>query len=230
MLKRFADLLCLCCFVLSAAPASAQPAVPIEQEPAHQLVLQNDKVRVFDVGLAPGEATLWHVHRHDGMSVRLTDATIEDQPEDGQAEALSLHRGELAFGATPNARAHRVRNVGETTFRNLYIELLIDTDASAGRAVAAADSTGRRVAFENVRVRALRRILEPGESTAVHTHAASGVAVVVTAGRLEISYPEAAARTVDIRAGTVQWIQPGTTHALKNVGTAPIEMVDVELK
>jgi oxalate decarboxylase/phosphoglucose isomerase-like protein (cupin superfamily) len=54
------------------------------------------------------------------------------------------------------------------------------------------------------------------------------VAVLVTAGRLEISSPERAARTSDVNAGAVQWIDSGTSHSLKNIGDAPVEIVDVE--
>ena len=225
MLQRVAEVLCLCCLVLCGTKASAQSAVPIEQEPAHRPVLQNESVRVFDVWLPPGEDSLWHVHRHDGISVRLADATVDDQSKDGQTETFRLRRGAVAYGATPTARTHRVRNVGETAFHNIYIELLTDHDIGKDRAAAASD---RRVEFENDRVRALRRVLAPGESTAMHTHASSGVAVLVTAGRLEISAPAGAARTSDIKAGAVQWIDAGTTHSLKNVGDAPIEIVDIE--
>ncbi|MGB7905824.1 MAG: cupin domain-containing protein, partial [Steroidobacteraceae bacterium] len=70
--------------------------------------------------------------------------------------------------------------------------------------------------------------LAPGESTARHTHESSGLAVLVTPGRLEISSPEGAARTSDSSAGAVQWIDAGTIHSLKNVGDAPIEIVDIE--
>lgn len=224
MLQRVAESLCLCWLVLCGTTASAQPVVAIEQEPAHRLVLQNDFVRVFEVGLPPGEDSLWHVHRHDGISVRLADATIADQPEDGPEETLRLRRGAVAYGATPTERAHLVRNVGETTFHNIYIELLTDPEVGKDDEPASA----RRAEFENNRVRALRRILAPGESTAMHTHASNGVAVLVTAGRLEISAPAGAARTSDVKAGAVQWIDAGTTHSLKNVGDAPIEIVDIE--
>jgi hypothetical protein len=54
MTKRVAELLCVCCLVLCGARASAQSPVPVEQQPAHQLVLQNAIVRVFDVWLPPG--------------------------------------------------------------------------------------------------------------------------------------------------------------------------------
>jgi quercetin dioxygenase-like cupin family protein len=230
MLQRVAEILCLCWLVPCGAQALAPSLVPIEQEPAHRLVLQNDDVRVFDVGLPPGADTLWHVHRHDGISVRLADATVADEPQDAKAEMFHLRRGAVAFGATPTPRTHRVRNVGGTTFRNIYVELLTDHAAGKDRPMPAADAADRRVEFENDRVRALRRILAPGESTAMHTHVSSGVAVPIDAGRLEISYPAGAAKTVDVEAGAVQWIQSGTTHTLKNVGDAPMEIVDIELK
>jgi quercetin dioxygenase-like cupin family protein len=221
--------LAMLCGTLAAwgAEASTPSAVPIEQEPAHRLVLQNEYVRVFEVRLPPGETTLWHVHRHDGVSVRLTDASIEDQSENGKVEKSRLRRGDVAYGATPEPRTHRVRNVGETIFHIVYIELLRPTDVKTDRTDTSA--TEPRVVLENDRVRALRRILAPGESTAMHTHAARAVAVPVTAGRLEISNPEGTPRTVEMKVGAVQWIEPGTTHRLKNVGDAPIEIVDVEI-
>jgi quercetin dioxygenase-like cupin family protein len=228
MLKRVAEILCLCWLVACGTNASAQSAVPIEQEPAHRLVLQNKAIRVFEVRLPPGTVSLWHVHRYDGISVRLADATIQDQPEDGPATTLRLRRGAVAYGATPTALTHSVRNAGETAFHNVYIELLADHDEGKDRKAEAASD--RRVEFENDRVRALRRILAPGESTTMHTHASNGVAVLVTAGRLEISHPEGAGRTSDVKAGAVQWIDSGTTHRLKNAGDAPIEIVDIELK
>ncbi len=228
MLKPVVNAFCSCCLALCGTQAAAQSAVPIEQEPAHRLQLQNEGIRVFEVWLAPGEDSLWHVHRHDGISVRLADATVEDEPQDGPAETFHLRRGAVAYGATPTARSHRVRNVGDTAFHNIYIELLADHDVGKDRPAVAA--SGRSAELENDRVRALRRILAPGEATGMHTHASSGVAVPVTAGRLEISYPDRDAGTRDIKAGAAQWIDPGTTHSLRNVGDAPIEIVDIELK
>jgi mannose-6-phosphate isomerase-like protein (cupin superfamily) len=207
---------------------STPSAVPVEQEPAHRLVLQNEYVRVFEVWLPPGNEKLWHVHRHDGASVRLADASIEDQPMDGTAETIGLRRGQVTYGATPTARTHRVRNVGETPFHIVYIELLSPLAVSAERKDAPA--SGPRVVLENDRVRALRRILAPGESTDMHVHASRAVGVPVIAGRLEISDPRGATKVIEAKAGAVQWIEPGTTHQLKNVGVAPIEIVDVELR
>jgi quercetin dioxygenase-like cupin family protein len=214
--------------VAYGAQGSTPSAVPIEQEPAHRLVLQNEHVRVFEVWLPAGDTTLWHEHLYDGASVRLTDATVEDQPKDGKTETIRLRPGEVAYGATPTARTHRVRNVGDSTFHNVYVELLTPHDVSSDRPAAAAAAP--RVGVENDRVRALRRSLAPGESTDMHVHTTRGVGVPVTAGRLEISSPDGATRSVEVKAGAVQWIEAGTTHRLKNVGDAGIEIIDVELK
>jgi mannose-6-phosphate isomerase-like protein (cupin superfamily) len=210
--------------VLTPTPS----AVPVEQEPAHRPVLQNEYVRVFEVWLPPGDATLWHVHSHDGASVRLADATIEDQPLDGAAESFVMRRGQVTYGATPTTRTHRVRNVGETPFHIVYIELLSPPGVSAGR--AGEPAPGSRVVLENERVRALRRILAPGESTGMHVHASRAVGVPVTTGRLEISDHKGVTKVIETKLGAVQWIDPGTTHQLKNVGETPIEIVDVELR
>ncbi len=230
MVRSLVLVLAMFCGSLAAdgVQAPTPSAVPVEQEPAHRLVLQNDYVRVFEVWLPPGDATLWHVHRHDGASVRLADATIEDQPMDGAAESFVMRRGQVTYGATPTARTHRVRNVGETPFHIVYIELLSPPGVSAGR--TGEPASGSRVVLENDRVRALRRILAPGESTVMHVHASRAVGVPVTTGRLEISDPKGVSKVIETKLGAVQWIEPGTTHQLKNVGDAPIEIVDVELR
>lgn len=223
MSKLFA----LCCMALSSANATAQSAVPVEQEPAHRLVLQNEHVRVFHVQLPAGAVSLWHVHTHDGVSVRIGDATIQDEPQDGPAQTFELRRGAVNFGATPAVFTHRVNNVGTTPFDNVYIELL--GGPGTGNRDATATAARRPAEFENERVRVLRRVLAPGETTEVHTHPANAVAVVVTPGTLQVTQADGTMRTLEPQAGAVQWVVAGTTHALRNTGSAPVEIVDVEL-
>ena len=189
---------------------SAPSAVPVEQEPAHRLVLQNEYVRVFEVWLAPGNETLWHVHRHDGASVRLGDATIEDQPMDGAAETFGLRRGQVTYGAT-RRRARIVSGTSVDPFHIVYIELLSPLGVKADRADE--PTADPRVVLESERVRALRRILAPGESTVMHVHASRAVGVPVTSGRLEISGPNGVTKVIEAKAGAVQWLEPGNAPA-----------------
>ncbi len=219
--------LVLCCAVSLVSHAAEPQAVPIEQEPSHHLVLQNAQVRVFEVRLPPGKDSLWHVHRRDGSSVRLTEAMIVDEPLVGEARPFHLHRGDVSFGATPAAMTHRVRNTGATDFHNIYIELQAAPVQDVSPTAVSADP---RVVLENGRVAALRRVLAPGEMVPMHTHAADAVAVIVTPGRLAVSGPAGVAQTNDVTPGAVRWVPSGTTHALRNVGDTAIEIVDVEIK
>jgi quercetin dioxygenase-like cupin family protein len=189
-------------------------------------------VRVFDVQVPPGAQTQWHVHSRDGLSIRLSDYQVEDQPANGAARMLQLHRGDISYGANPAPVTHRVRNVGPGPMRNLYIELQQPpmSAQSAPATVAAAAAAERPAAFENERVRVLRRTLQPGESSGMHTHAADAVAVAMTAGELTLRSPGGQSRTVALGEGAVNWVAAGATHDLVNDGTAPLELVDVELK
>jgi quercetin dioxygenase-like cupin family protein len=127
---------------------------------------------------------------------------------------------------------HRVRNAGAGPLRNLYIELQQPPGSAQSNAatVAAAGATERPVEFENERVRVLRRTLQPGESSGMHTHATNAVAVAMTAGELTVRSPDGGSRTVALGEGFVNWVAAGVTHDLVNTGATPVELVDVELK
>jgi quercetin dioxygenase-like cupin family protein len=131
------------------------------------------------------------------------------------------------FGTTPVAFTHRVNNIGRTPFDNVYIELL--GAPGTGKHDAAAPAPKRPAELENERVRVLRRVLAPGEASETHTHSANTVAVVVTPGELQTTQDDGTVRTLKPQAGAVQWIAAGTTHALRNTGSTPVEIIDVEL-
>src|SRR5215813_11105456 len=62
-----------------ASPPPGSEPVPVEQEPHHKVVYQNQYVRMLDVQVGPGESTLFHTHSHDNIAVRLTDAQLQNQ-------------------------------------------------------------------------------------------------------------------------------------------------------
>ncbi len=85
----------ICLFLLLAfllpAPAQQSP-VPIEKEPRHPLIFENQYVRVFDVLIPAGKTTLFHIHKNDSIGVRLTDARIKDKTQGGATEEIiALH-------------------------------------------------------------------------------------------------------------------------------------------
>lgn len=109
----------------SSHAAGSEP-VPVEQEPHHKVVYQNQYVRMLDVQVNPGESTLFHTHSHDNIAVRLTDATLQNQNygKDWDAPA-SMAKGAVSFAeGTAKPYTHRIKNAGTTLFHVIDIELM----------------------------------------------------------------------------------------------------------
>ena len=104
------------------------------------------------------------------------------------------------------------------------------TRASAG--ITGSVATPTRL-FENERVKAWSLTLEPGQSTAKHTHELDEVVVCLEGSRLRIttSGSEPESETVHPSAGDV-FMPPvkGVTHILTNIGATPYRQVSIELK
>jgi len=106
--------------------------VPVEQEPHHRWIFENQYVRVLDVVLAPGESTLFHTHSHDNIAVRLTDSTVQEQPLDKEwGPPSKILPGDSRYMQGAHAPyTHRVKNVGSTPFHVMDIELLGENEPS----------------------------------------------------------------------------------------------------
>jgi hypothetical protein len=103
------------------SPITADPAVPVSQEPHHALALRNDFVHVYNVTVPPLDATL--MHQHDLPYIYLTlGATDLVNAVQGKPEVeLTLPDGETRF--TPGGFAHLVRTEAGVGFHNITIEL-----------------------------------------------------------------------------------------------------------
>ena len=213
----------------SATTAGAEveqpPAVPVEQEPLHKLVLKNDYVIALHVTIAPGQSTRLHTHSHDGAAIRLTEATVgSDVPGRGPTAPQAVRPGDVSVAAyAKRPLTHRVSNVGRTTFEVIDLEFLERPDGPATAPLAPP-------AAENDTARAYRWPLGPGESTPPHTHERPYVIVAATPMNLRMTAPDGAAMEHPVEAGDVHWVDGKVTHVLTNRGAEPGVIVEVELK
>lgn len=118
--------LTLLLFSVSAC-ARAQEPVPLAHgnvpgEPHHHLKLENEYVRVYYVEAPPHEATLLHQHDHDYIYVSLGSSDVVNAIVNKPEIHLQLKDGETHF--TRGGFAHVARNLADTPFRNITIELL----------------------------------------------------------------------------------------------------------
>jgi hypothetical protein len=110
--------------IAPVAGAFAQPPriVDVTHEPSHHLALSNERVRVFNVIVAPHTTTLIHRHDRDYLFVTLGDAEVATKKVGDTAIRLSLHDGEVRFAA--GGFAHSAEVTGDHPFHNSTIELL----------------------------------------------------------------------------------------------------------
>jgi hypothetical protein len=99
--------------------------VPVEREPHHHVVFENQYVRLLDVVVPPGEMTLFHKHSLDNVAVLLADTTLKNQnPGQGWTERPITH-GSVGFRAgTKTPYTHRIMNTGSVVFHVMDVEIL----------------------------------------------------------------------------------------------------------
>jgi quercetin dioxygenase-like cupin family protein len=206
---------------------SIQSPVPVLNEPRHHLKFENEYVRVFDVVVPPGDTTLFHVHSNDYAYVGIGAATLKAEVfGSGTSQDLILKDGEARF--TKGPITHRVTNIASSPFRNITIEIL----KSQGAVGASTPDTspGHSVVLENERIRIERLILEPGQSTNVHTHNLSALSVFLTNSRVQVTTPTGKPETIEYRPGDFRWRAAPVTHSIKNIGSTRFEAVGIDWK
>ncbi len=109
----------------SVDPASLKEPVPVEMEPHHHVVLQNQYVRVLEVLFPPGDPSLFHTHSNDNVSVALSGDFTKSQVMGGKwSEPVPVIPGAVAFHkAKGQPYTHRVGSAGEKPFHVIDVEI-----------------------------------------------------------------------------------------------------------
>jgi len=221
-------------FLLLTALAYAQSnGVEITSEPHHHLALENQYVRVFKVEVAPHEATLMHRHRHDYMFVTLGDTQVENDVEGKQPVTLKLKDGETRY--TPGDFAHIAKNLSETPFRNVTIELLQDEQAKKSpaqwdeeRGLHVFNGGTQDILFVKDNARASEVELQPGGVVPPHHHKGPHLLVAVSDLDLRSEIPGRGASPLQMKAGDIKWVPGDFTHSVTNAGKNAAKLVIVE--
>jgi len=87
--------------------------------------------------------------------------------------------------------------------------------------------------LENDRVRVWSLVLEPGQSTSVHTHQLDEIVICLRSGALRITKPGAGSEGETVHPKFGEVFMPkvkGVTHVLTNSGESRYRQVSIELK
>jgi quercetin dioxygenase-like cupin family protein len=96
------------------------------------------------------------------------------------------------------------------------------------QANARSQSTAK-VVLENDRVR-VRDVTFPPGVTGMHTHALPHVGIVIQGGTLVFKYPDGKSETAKLEVGGAGFREANVTHEPVNTGSAPVRVIEVELK
>ncbi|MFY9819958.1 MAG: cupin domain-containing protein [Thermoanaerobaculia bacterium] len=229
----------LCLTLLPAAihgAAAEAPAVEITAEPSHHLALENENVRVFKVEVAPHAATLMHLHGHDYLFVAIGDAHFMNEVQGKAPAEVKLADGEVRFASAP--LTHAVKNLADTPFRNVTVELVQDAKLRQAPSPWPPESEGNRelpgvhlkVLFIHDGARVSEVVIQPGATVPSHHHDGPHLVVAVSDLELRSDVEGRGPVNTSIKAGDVHWIPGGFTHTLTNTGKSPARLVTVEFK
>lgn len=220
----------LACWLASLVPAfAAETGVAISAEPQHKIRFDNGRVRIYEVFLPPGMATLVHEHRHDSFSVVFADAEMASELPGGPSLKFRVAAGAISFASTASGPySHRVVGHGRAPVHVGALELLTPAPGRAPDANQRPRAPFTVVA-ENVRGRAYRYMLAPGESTGRFTRGAPSVLFAVSSGRISESADGSPPRLWDFEPGQFRWIEARETLSVRNEGPAAIVLVEIEV-
>ena len=87
---------------------------------AYDLLLENDKIRVMEIRLKPGQKAPMHNHPNNHVVYVMKDAKFKLSFPDGKSTEVDLKSGKVLW---MEAGAHETENVGKTEGLNLVIEV-----------------------------------------------------------------------------------------------------------
>jgi quercetin dioxygenase-like cupin family protein len=95
----------------------------VELGPVGQrLLMENEKVRVWQITLAPGESQQWHQHEHPYLVIAIEGAMNIVTVIDGKQIDAPEPTGSVVYREP--GPVHMLTNVGETTYVSRLVELL----------------------------------------------------------------------------------------------------------
>ena len=99
--------------------------MPTEEKPlgdiASLVLFENERVKIWNLVVEPGEASPWHLHERDYVTVMVEGAGLRAEFEDGTSEERAYSPGHWRYHG--EHQVHRVVNNTDQRYKNVLIEL-----------------------------------------------------------------------------------------------------------
>ena len=225
--------LCLIgCLLAASLWAQVASQVEITAEPHHHRDLENAYVRVFNVEIPSGDATLLHGHRHDYIVVNLGNAQISNEVEGYPPVISTLQNGQTVFAKGDTA--HKVRDLGANTFRNVTVELMRNRrpgdlpEWDEERGLNILEGGTQNILFVKDGVRVSEVELQTGGMVPRRHPGAPSLLIATTDSLLQGNPSGAQESRFQLKTGDVKWFPENFTGSLMNLGQQSAKFIFLE--
>jgi quercetin dioxygenase-like cupin family protein len=205
------------CFGQAGAP------IPDNEVPQRKVILENNKVMVSLLNLAPGDATPMHKHDKDMVTVFVDGGKTQHTLYGKEPTADKMEVGEVRF---KNAGfTHSTKNEGAGAFRAVIVEFeepqgQMEKQGTKSRTCAPDKNAcvDEKQLFCTAKVCVENVSMAPGSSSIRHSHATDHMIVAVSDFELT---DEVEGKGIVVRkhkSGEVEFLSAGITHRLTNTG------------
>ena len=191
----------------------------------HQVLFENDQVRVVRWFVAAGDTTLHHSHPNN-LNICLTDYHGKVTEPHAKVSEVQAKAGSVAWR---QAGSHAVKNLTNHPMEGIIVEPKqpASTRPAGSPDPVAVDPEHHKIEFENEQMRVLREYRRPGDLP-MHGHP-DNVQVLLTDLNVIVTTADGKTQTVTGKAGEVRW-RPAIQHRGVVMGEKPVEQILVELK
>jgi len=198
----------------------------IKVDPAHhQVLLENDQVRVLRWFVGVGDTTLHHSHPSN-LNICLTDYMGKVTEPNAKVSKVQAKAGSVTWR---QAGSHAVENLTQQPMEGIIVEPKqpVSMRPAGSPDPVAVDPEHHKIEFENEQIRVLREHREPGDLPQ-HGHPDS-VQVLLTDSNVILTTVAGKTQSIAGKAGEVRW-RPATEHRGTVLGEKAMEQILVEMK
>jgi hypothetical protein len=203
-------------YLLCSIHLAAQVAVSKERR--HHLVFENDKVRILNVLLPPGDTTQYHLHSTPSVFISFTKTLtvsqrINEQPESGTSAAGNLLFEDLS---APHTKVHRVWNMDTSVFHVMDVELL---GKDSGFTLKPLSIPHMHLVTDTTLVRAYLIQLAKNEQVSIKDQPSGFILVALNDAKIK-SVQNGKEGTSFIKPGQFYWINAQETFSILQLSNA----------
>lgn len=202
--------------------------VPVSKEPRHHVVFENEKIRLLNVLLPPGDTTLFHEHSTPSVFISFTKTNTVSQLLDQTPVKGTSGAGTVWFEnlKPPHIKIHRVWNEDTASFHVMDMELLANDSGFTQKPLLLQHA---ELILDTAWARTYKIQLTRSGQLTVKDHPSAFLLVAINDGTITI-IKKGAEQRQSLQAGSFFWLEPEEQFTLLNQLNTVMNFALVEIK